>query len=270
MQPTEMISYLQDFESSLECPICMEFFSSIIYQCDSGHSLCESCCIKVSICPLCKSRVGKKLRNLSLEDQLTRVNSKCRFSNCNIKMKLCEKNLHEVNCPFNPECHCLLQNCKWFGFKANFLEHLADRHKVPHYEIRGNTAEYSSRLRSINLQAAAGCVKLLHTFIRNDLPAVTVLTYIFLDSFKNLIYPQFRTLGDGEVRYNLKIWNIENEDSDEIIIEGTAFNHRVGLDEEREKRMGIAFDLESLILKFSFMDKQEKGHKLLHYRLTVL
>ena len=34
--------------------------------------------------------------------------------------------------------------------------------------------------------------------------------------------------------------------------------------------MGIAFDLESLILKFSFMDKQEKGHKLLHYRLTIL
>ena len=63
---------------------------------------------------------------------------------------------------------------------------------------------------------------------------------------------------------------MESEDGDEIVIEGVAFNHRVGLDEEREKKMCVAFDLESLILKFSFLDKQEKGHKLLHYRLTII
>ena len=120
------------------------------------------------------------------------------------------------------------------------------------------------------MQAAAGCVKLLHTFIKYDAPSVTILTYIFLDSCNNLFYPQFRTLGEGQIRYNLRIWNIENEDSDEIIVEGIAYNHRLGLDEEREKKMGIAFDLESLILKFSFMDKQEKGHRLLHYRLTII
>ena len=257
----DLISFLEDFESSLQCPICMEFFSSIIYQCDSGHSLCEICSLKLNVCPLCKSPVGKNLRNLLLEEQLTRVTTKCRFENCESLMKLYEKTLHEQSCPFNP---------KWSGHKAIFLNHLSERHKVPHYEIHGNTAEYSSRLRSSNIQAVAGCVKLLHTFIKNEISSATILTYIFLDSNKNLFYPQFRTLGEGQNRYILKIWNIENEDSDEIIVEGIAYNHRLGLDEEREKKMGIAFDLESLILKFSFMDKQEKGHKLLHYRLTIL
>lgn len=265
-----MISFLGDFESSLQCPICMEFFSSIIYQCNSGHSLCETCCVKISICPLCKSPIGKNLRNLNLEEQLKLVTSKCRFDHCHSVMKLFEKTQHEQICIFNPECQCLLQHCKWFGLKGKFAEHLSEKHKVPHYEIHGNTAEYSSRLRSSNLQAVAGCVKLLHTFIRENYQPVTVLTYIFLDSSKNLFHPQFRTLGDGEARYSLRIWNIENEDSDEIIIEGTAFNHKLGLDEERERKMGVAFDLESLILKFSFMDKQEKGHKLLHYRLMIL
>ena len=198
------------------------------------------------------------------------MTSKCRFDSCSVMMKLYEKQEHEENCLFNPECQCLLQHCKWLGHKDKFADHLSERHKVPHYEIHGNTAEYSSRLRSSNLQAAAGCVKLLHTFIRTDTAPVTVFTYIFLDSSKNLFYPQFRTLGDGQTRYSLRIWNIECEDSDEIIIEGTAFSHKLGLDEEREKKMGIAFDLESLILKFSFLDKQEKGHKLLHYRLMIL
>ena len=202
---TDLISFLEDFESSLQCPICMDFFSSIIYQCDSGHSLCEICCLKISICPLCKSPVGKKLRNLLLEEQLTRVIAKCRFEKCETLMELFKKTFHEKSCSFNPECQCLLQHCKWSGNKANFLEHLLERHKVPHYEIHGNTAEYSSRLRSNNMQAAAGCVKLLHTFIKYDAPSVTILTYIFLDSCNNLFYPQFRTLGEGQIRYNLRI-----------------------------------------------------------------
>jgi hypothetical protein len=265
-----MISFLNDFESSLQCPICFEFFTSTIYQCDSGHSLCKMCCDKITICPLCKSPIGKKLRNLLLEYQLTRVNSKCRFDGCEMLMKLFEKNAHELHCLHNPECHCLLQHCKWSGHKATFLEHLSERHKVPHYEVHGNSAEYSSRLRSTNLQAAAGCVKLLHTFLRTNEQPVTILTYIFLDSSKNLFYPQFRTVGEGESRYGLRIWNVEAEDDEEIVIEGVAANQRVGLDEERERKMCVAFDLESLILKFSFMDKQEKGHKLLHYRLTIL
>ena len=269
MNSAEMISFRDDFVTSMQCPICMEFFTSTIFQCDSGHSLCETCCNKISVCPLCKSQIGRRLRNLLLEDQLTRLTIRCKFENCGILMKLCEKNLHEIACMHNPECHCILQHCKWTGHKNTLIEHLAERHKVPHYEVHGNSAEYSSRLRSANLQAAAGCVKLLHTFIRPDRPTVTILTYIFLDSCKNLFYPQFRTIGEGQTRFNLKIWNIENEDSDEIIVEGLAYNQRFSLDDEREKKLCVIFDLESLISKFSFLDKQEKGHKLLHYRLTI-
>ena len=44
------------------------------------------------------------------------------------------------------------------------VSHMNAKHKIPHYDISGRKAEFSSRLRPLSLQPAAGCVKLLHTF----------------------------------------------------------------------------------------------------------
>ena len=43
----------------------------------------------------------------------------------------------------------------------------------------------------------------------------------------------------------------------------------VSLEEEREKKLCIAMDLESIINKFAFHDKVEEGHRLLHYKLEI-
>ena len=69
------------------------------------------------------------------------------------------------------------------------VSHMNAKHKIPHYDISGRKAEFSSRLRPLSLQPAAGCVKLLHTFGLPNTEKTTILTYIFMDSSKNLFYP---------------------------------------------------------------------------------
>lgn len=257
------------FSSCLQCPICIEYFTIPIYQCDSGHSICEHCAQKTTRCPTCRASIGRKLRNYHLEQQLLTLDYSCKYPGCEERMKLAYRLDHEEQCSHNPNLSCLIQNCRWIGHKAMLLGHLTSKHKIPHYDICGTTAEYSSRLRSSSLPSTAGCVKLLHTFYLSDSQTATVLTYIFMDSTKNLFFPQFRTLGDAPVKYTLRIWNTENDDPDEVVIVGKVNTIKDSLDEEREAKTCVALDLESLINRFAFEDKVEEGHRLLHYRLSI-
>jgi hypothetical protein len=143
------------------------------------------------------------------------------------------------------------------------------KHKIPHYDIQGRKAEFSSRLRPLSLQPAAGCVKLLHTFALPSAPKTTILTYIFMDSSKNLFYPQFRVFGNKEIPYKIKIWNIETEDCGFLSTRGIARTFKLGLEEERDQKLCLAFDLESLVNHYAFFDKTEDEHKLLHYKLKI-
>ena len=153
--------------------------------------------------------------------------------------------------------------------KAALLPHLVTRHKIPHYDVCSNSAEYSSRLRSSALPLTAGCVKLLHTFHLPESQAVTVLTYIFMDTTKNLLFPQFRTLSNKPLKFQLRIWNTDSNSGDELGIGGRVLFVTESLDDERESKLCTAIDLESLVNKFAFEDKTEEGHRLLHYRLTI-
>lgn len=257
------------FYTSLKCPSCLDFFSQPIFQCDFGHSICEKCTFSNNKCPTCKSSISKKLRNFQLEQQLTSIECACRFPGCTASFTMSLRTVHEIGCNFNPSTHCLLQNCRWKGEKMDMLSHFIIKHNIPHYEISGNTAEYSSRLRASSLPPTAGCVKLLHTFFSNDPRRVTILTYIFMDSGKNLFYPQFRTLGQKDIKYYLKIWNSENEISDFVGIVGRVRTINISLEEEREKKSCVIMNLESIINRFAFYDKIEEGHRLLHYKLEI-
>jgi hypothetical protein len=257
------------FDASLQCPICLEYFSIPIFQCDSGHSICNRCAQRIPKCPTCRANIGRKLRNYHLEQQLSSIDYKCRHPGCNEVIKLAYRANHEESCTYNPNLTCIMQSCKWTGHKSALLSHLKNKHKIPHYDIVGSVAEYSSRLRSTSLSSTAGCVKLLHTFFLPSGEVVTVLTYIFMDSMKNLFYPQFRTFGEKPVRYNLCIWNTESDEEDELVISGKAQTLKYSLEEEREMKRCMVLDLESLINMFAFQDKIEEGHKLLHYKLTI-
>ena len=183
-------------------------------------------------------------------------------------MKLSERLCHEEKCNFNPNTQCLVQNCRWTGHRDAVLQHLISKHRIPHYDIYGDSAEYSSRLRSSSLPSTAGCVKLLHTFDTGS-QKITILTYIFMDSCRNLFFPQFRTLQDTAIRFTLKIWNTEIANGEELVIVGKAATLALSLEEEREQKKCFVLDLESMINIFAFQDKNEEGHKLLHYKLTI-
>lgn len=258
-----------DFESTFECPVCLEFFEAPIYVCESGHSICSTCTSQITKCPTCRANITKRLRNYILEKQLSLLHANCRFEGCGRPLTLATMSAHEKSCTFNPNLKCILQNCKWFGHKTALLSHLNSKHKIPLYDICGDTAEYSSRLRSAALPSTAGCVKLLHTFYLPDGRITTILTYIFMDSARNLFYPQFRTFDDRPVRYTLKIWNTDSSDCDEICVSGLARTLNTSLEEERDQKKCVVLDLESLINIFAFSDKSEEGHKLLHYKLSL-
>jgi hypothetical protein len=76
--------------------------------------------------------------------------------------------------------------------------------------------------------------------------------------------------GNYELPYKIKIWNIESsEKTGSLSTCGTARTFRLGLEEERESKMCLAFDLESLVNQYAFFDKSEDEHKLLHYKLRI-
>jgi len=256
------------FFNYLQCPICLEYFTIPIYQCDSGHSICSLCASKSPKCPTCRDNIGRKLRNFHLEQQISSVDYRCRFPGCSESMKLSERLSHEEKCKFNPNTQCLVQNCRWTGHRDGLLQHLITKHRIPHYDIYGDSAEYSSRLRSSSLPSSAGCVKLLHTFDTGS-QKTTILTYIFMDSCRNLFFPQFRTLQDTPTRFTLKIWNTESASGEELVIVGKAPTMALSLEEERDQKKCFVLDLESMINIFAFQDKNEEGHKLLHYKLTI-
>lgn len=257
-----------EFLSHFKCPVCTEFFDIPVFQCDNGHSLCNSCSHKTNACPTCRAPIRRKLRNYLLEQQISSIEIKCAFQGCREQFKMSERLEHEQSCLYSPNLPCILQNCRWNGSRTSLITHLTQKHKIPHYDICGNTAEYSSRLRSSSLPPTAGCVKLLHTFFMAENDTYTILTYIFMDSNNNRFYPQFRSLSNS-IKYSLKIWNTEEEDGDELMIVGKAHTIRYSLEEERESKSCIAVDLESLISKFSFKDRLEEGHRLLHYKLKI-
>lgn len=56
----------------LECPICKEYMSPPIYQCLTGHTVCNICKPKKETCATCNEKV-ENTRNYSLEELSKKV-----------------------------------------------------------------------------------------------------------------------------------------------------------------------------------------------------
>mmetsp|Transcript_16582 Transcript_16582/g.16510 ORF Transcript_16582/g.16510 Transcript_16582/m.16510 type:complete len:113 (-) Transcript_16582:388-726(-) len=112
MEDSSEITPNSNFLSSLQCPECSDYFTVPIFQCNSGHSLCNKCSQALSQCPICDDQIGRKLRNYHLEQQLSTIDYKCQYPGCTELIKLASRVKHEEECPFGPNLQCLLQNCK--------------------------------------------------------------------------------------------------------------------------------------------------------------
>jgi len=90
-------------DDELKCPICFEVPEKEIYQCLNGHTVCDSCCTDLKLCPQCREPYGsKKSRNRALEQILDKQTFDCNFKNegCNEKLKRQDITKHAEDCPF--------------------------------------------------------------------------------------------------------------------------------------------------------------------------
>ncbi|XP_050670826.1 probable E3 ubiquitin-protein ligase sinah [Leptidea sinapis] len=120
-----------------ECPVCLNAMTVPIYQCTTGHSLCNGCTQKLSPpnCPICRQLITH-MRNWALEEMIEKVATcpnkaeGCTYvvANENIENHLKECMFRDIYCPLRK-----LNTCSWKGkfhikSKFNIVEHCKQKH----------------------------------------------------------------------------------------------------------------------------------------------
>ena len=120
---------------SLECPICLEYFSPPVRQCSNGHSICSQCYKKSGkICPECRSEIRDNFRNIIVEKLLESLQIICGFPGCDTNLLLSNRLKHEENCIFNPNIECVMPQCEWYG--PDLCNHLKTVHSIKEFNMR--------------------------------------------------------------------------------------------------------------------------------------
>ncbi|KAF5298241.1 hypothetical protein FQR65_LT09752 [Abscondita terminalis] len=116
----------------LECPVCNWYMCEPIYQCISGHSVCNNCKSNVQHCPTCRANMSD-IRNFTLEAVSSHVKLYCenKKSGCLDILSVSDYKNHVdecasrgVECPFQENLHC-----NWIGSYSSCMKHLLDKHK---------------------------------------------------------------------------------------------------------------------------------------------
>ncbi|KAJ8911272.1 hypothetical protein NQ315_015275 [Exocentrus adspersus] len=87
----------------LECPNCLEYMQSPIYQCITGHTICNKCKEKVEKCPTCQAEIDNT-RNYILEDISTNLKLPSQPDK-NEEAKVEDK---EIMCPMGTKTYLVL------------------------------------------------------------------------------------------------------------------------------------------------------------------
>jgi len=91
----------------LKCPVCIEIPQGKIFQCKSGHAICEACHFRLGNCPQCRAPYGPEpIRLLLLENMLDALKLDCSFKisdedGCQAKLDRKTVRDHEKSCSFN-------------------------------------------------------------------------------------------------------------------------------------------------------------------------
>ena len=121
-----------DLAALFECPVCFDYVLPPIYQCESGHLICNTCKERVQCCPSCRGRLGT-VRNLAMEKVAETVKFPCKYGSngCTMRLLHTEKRIHETSCERRPyACPCPGTSCKWEGPLDDVLNHLLTAHKT--------------------------------------------------------------------------------------------------------------------------------------------
>ncbi|KAI5651973.1 beta-eliminating lyase domain-containing protein [Phthorimaea operculella] len=117
-----------------ECPVCMETMSKPIFQCQSGHSLCNTCTSNLCppTCPICRQPMTQ-MRNWQLEDIIAKAKVPCpnKDAGCVYTMFVGDVDDHlkecifrQMDCPFG----VTFGKCTWTGKVFNMMDHFKERH----------------------------------------------------------------------------------------------------------------------------------------------
>ncbi|XP_030767621.1 uncharacterized protein LOC115891313 [Sitophilus oryzae] len=118
--------------NELECPICYEYMLPPIFQCLSGHSICNICKPKIVFCSICKGNI-KYTRNFTLENLVTQLSYPCKYSKvgCPIALKAGSIEQHQDLCEFGSyECPLAkMENCIKKLNKNEINRHIETEHE---------------------------------------------------------------------------------------------------------------------------------------------
>ena len=73
----------------------------VLFQCQAGHLICQTCKPKLNSCPTCRGPLGN-IRNLAMEKVATTIFFPCKYSQngCHQRLLHTEKPEHEEACEY--------------------------------------------------------------------------------------------------------------------------------------------------------------------------
>eukprot|EP01006_Ploeotia_vitrea_P044655 TRINITY_DN66845_c4_g7_i1.p1 TRINITY_DN66845_c4_g7~~TRINITY_DN66845_c4_g7_i1.p1 ORF type:complete len:251 (-),score=1.69 TRINITY_DN66845_c4_g7_i1:243-995(-) len=94
----------EENEKLIECPICLETMSPPIYQCHTGHLLCQECYPKLVRCPTCRAALDQNnpIRSRVSEALSATVTVSCPFDGCGHTTTADKINKHKGSCTCRP------------------------------------------------------------------------------------------------------------------------------------------------------------------------
>mmetsp|Transcript_37006 Transcript_37006/g.106342 ORF Transcript_37006/g.106342 Transcript_37006/m.106342 type:complete len:263 (-) Transcript_37006:86-874(-) len=118
---------------AFDCLICRETMLGRIFQCPSGHSVCEDCLVRLRSdsdnCPNCKQQYATDpTRNLAMEGLAARCQFPCRFG-CGMHGGPAELLKHQSSCTMRPRL-CPVAACKHKCAIREMHNHLCDMHNA--------------------------------------------------------------------------------------------------------------------------------------------
>lgn len=120
----------------LHCPICINYMFPPILQCTNGHSFCETCYLRLKLCPACQSGLTG-VRNRSLEavaEAIAGFPCTNQKNGCELKMPIEILTQHQLVCKYREVFPCIKVGCDWVGRREDLLEHwCSKRLDVPAY-----------------------------------------------------------------------------------------------------------------------------------------
>ncbi|XP_006302255.2 E3 ubiquitin-protein ligase SINA-like 2 [Capsella rubella] len=114
----------------LNCPVCSDALTGLIFQCDNEHIACSSCCTKLRhICPSCTLPIGI-YRCRIMEEVVKAVIVPCPNAKhgCTETFSYGKELIHEKKCSF-ALCYCPASNCNYSGVYKDLYSHYAANHK---------------------------------------------------------------------------------------------------------------------------------------------